>query len=181
VDELAAKVIDRETALADFDHARDDFELAYGKVPEEALDYKPKGDDYSIRDVLAHMSGVMEMYMHVLARIREAEYESVRIVAGTPEAEAHYGDRLKVRAGRPVRQEDRTGLLDELEDKHDKLAAMLRERAEEEFNRQAPVYYVGSEDPYPTAARDILSWVVSHYREHIDHVNELVEKWKKET
>jgi uncharacterized damage-inducible protein DinB len=180
MDDVAARIIEREEALAEFDHAREDFERAWSKVPDEALDYKPVGDDYSIRDLLSHMSGVMEMYMRTLKKIREAEYEEVRLVAGTPESEPHYGDRLKVRAGRAVRLEDRTGLLDELEANHDRLAAMLRERVEEEFGRQAPVYYVGSEEPYPTSGRDILGWVTNHYREHIAHVAELLERWEKE-
>src|ERR1044072_2872369 len=102
MDDVAANMIERSTALADFDHARDDFEQVYSRVREEELDYKPEGDDYSIRDIVSHVSGVMIMYTRLLERIREAEYEEVRLAAGAEDAEPHYGDRLKVRASRPM-------------------------------------------------------------------------------
>lgn len=178
MDDFAARIIDRENQLAEFDHARDDFENALSSVPEEALSYRPEGEDYSLRDLVPHLGNTLLMYSNVLDRIQQAEYQEVRLVAAPDEAQATRR-RIDERASTPLRTDAQMGTLDELEGLHDKLAGRLRDMAEEEYGLQAPVYYAGSEEPYPTAASDIIGWVTDHYREHARQVLDLQNKWSK--
>src|SRR5919199_6765057 len=83
MDDVAANIINRETALADFDHARDDFETAYAQVPDEALDYRPEGDDYTISDLVPHITASIRGYSQQLEKMKEAEYRELRLVADT--------------------------------------------------------------------------------------------------
>ncbi len=167
MDDTAAEIIAREKALADFDHARDDFEDAFSQVPDEALGYKPEGDDYSIGYLLTHITGSLLQYSSVATKIHEAAFGEVRLDSeGPPEPDNS-------------QTIDREAALTEMEAAHDALAGKLRELAYEDFSRKAPVYYPGSTDPYPTGAADILGWVTDHYREHIPHVAELLAGWEK--
>lgn len=167
MDDTATDIIKREKALADFDHARDDFEDAFGRVPDEALDYKPEGDDYSIGYLLTHITGSLQQYSSTVTKIHEAAFGEVRLVGEGP-PEPHDGQTI-----------DREAAITEMEAAHDSLAGKLRELAYENFSRKAPVYYPGSTDPYPTGAADILGWVTDHYREHIPHIKDLLERWEK--
>jgi len=167
MDDTAADIIDRENALADFDHARDDFEDAFEKVPDEALGYMPEGDDYSIGYLLTHITDVLTKYAGTVDKIQEAGYGEVHLSEdGEPGVPA---DQTIVRAAS----------LEQMEAAHDTLAGKLREMAYKDFHRQAPVYYPGSTEPYPTGASDIIGWVTEHYREHIAHVAELLEGWNR--
>lgn len=177
MDDEAVKIIERETALANFDHARDDFLQAIGKVPEDRLDYKPEGDDYSLRDIVSHVSGSMEMYIDVLNRIKEAEYREVRLASGEDDLAAprRYIDE---RASLPLRSDTKSGVLDQMEQVHDRLAGMLREGVREEFARRTPVLYMGASEAYPTSASDILGWMTDHYHEHIEQVTDMLKGMK---
>src|SRR5207247_5267838 len=92
MDDVAANIIDRETALADFDHARDDFETAHAQGPDEALDIKPSEDDHAISDLVSHITASILGYSRQLDKMKEAEYRELRLVADTLQAdmlEAH--------------------------------------------------------------------------------------------
>ncbi len=180
MDNVASDMIDRETALADFDHARDDFELAYSQVPDEALDFRPAGDDYSLADLLPHITGSIRRYSRQLDKMKEIEYQELRLAVDAREAEliAHH---RKTRSDAALIPGDRTTALDEMEAAHDQLAAKLRDMAYSDYTRTSPVYYPGSESVYPTRPADLSGWLADHYREHVAHVNELLEKWRNNT
>jgi hypothetical protein len=175
MDDVASNIIDRETQLADFDHARDDFEQAFAQVPEDGLDYKPEGDDYSLRDLVTHVANSMIMYNALLDDIERVDYQELRLVATGEFGPDVPHQRIRDREQLPPRSADKTGTLDQMEEVHDKLAARLREMAQENYVRQAPVYYVGSDQPYPTAASDIIGWLTDHYREHVPHIAQMLE------
>ena len=177
MDDTAANMIDRETALADLDHARDDFELAYSQVPDEALDYRPEGDDYAISDLVPHITGVIGRYSRQLDKMKEVEYQELRLVAEPEEAELLERHR-QARRDTKLRPGERKTALDEMEEAHDRIAARLRDMAHDDYTRVAPVYYPGSEEVYPTRPADIAGWLTDHYREHVSHVEELLAKWQ---
>jgi DinB superfamily len=177
MDDLAADIIDREAMLADFDHARDDFENAFAQVPDEALDFKQEGDDYSIADLLPHITGSIVRYSRQFDLMKEIEYQELRIVAGAEEAELIESHR-QAREDPTRKQGDRQTALNEMEAAHDELAAKLREVAYEEYTRLSTVYYPGSDAPYPTRPADLTRWLADHYREHVPHVMELLASWK---
>jgi hypothetical protein len=177
MDETASNIIERETVLADFDHARDDFVDALGQVPDEAMGYKPEGDDYTIGGIVMHITNSMRMYAVLLGLMREAEFQEVRL-AGYPGGDAVVegdpsGDWVEGIAA--LSPEEAT-----LEAAHDKLAAQLRELLTDDFSRHAPVYYPGAEETFPTSGADILRWQTDHYREHVPQVLQMLEQWRKE-
>ena len=167
MDDIAANIIDRETALAKFDHARDDFEQAFSQVPDEALGYKPEGVDYTIGYLLTHVRDVITGYSDLVDKIAQARYGEIWLNA--PEREINEGPG----------PEDRAAAIAEMEAAHDRLASQLRDMLHEDYPRQAIVYYPGSEEPYPTSASDILGWVTDHYQEHVSHVKQLLESWER--
>ena len=178
MDDIAANIIDRETALADFDHARDDFETAYAQVPDEALDFRPDGDDYAISDLLPHITASIQGYSRQLDRMKEAEYRELRLVADTLQADLIESHR-RARADATLKPATRQNALAEMEAAHDTLASKLRDMAHDDYTRVAPIFYPGSDEIYPTRPSDIAAWLTDHYREHVPHVQELLEKRQK--
>jgi len=179
MDDIAAGIIDRETALADFDHARDDFETAYEQVPDEALDHKPEGDDYAVSDLVPHITASIRGYSRQLDKMKEAEYRELRLVADTLQADLLESHR-QMRADASRKPAERKDALGEMEAAHDEPAAKLREMAHDDYTRVAPVYYAGSTEAYPTRPSDIAGWLADHYREHVAHVEQLLEGWRKQ-
>ncbi len=186
MDETASNIIERETVLADFDHARDDFVDALSRVPDEAMRYKPEGDDYTIGGIIMHVANSMRMYSSLLGLMREAEFQEVRaaaypgegaVIEGDPSAEWVQG----VPSLSPEEAtRNRQAAIDALEAAHDNLAAQLRDLLHEDFSRQAPVYYQGATETFPTSAADILRWELDHYREHIPQVQQMLQQWEEE-
>lgn len=187
MDDFAEGIIERETALANLDHARDDFEQALAAVPDEALDWMPAGEEYSFATILAHMRRSIEMYSAILDLMREAEYEEVRL-AGIPgdyatveEQPSTYEEDMAItlRHGAAVKH-DRQGAVDALDKAHDRLAGQLRDLATEEYSRAAPVVYAGTTEAYPTRASDIIQWITDHYNEHVVQYGQMLKQWQKE-
>jgi hypothetical protein len=176
MDDMAESIIDRETDLAKFDHGRDDFEAAFSRVPDEALEWKPEGDDYTIGFLLPHVISSIANYSTVLDHISSS---SDGVVGPGWEADQPLSDYnariMAIYAAGAGRQ----GVLDELDAIHDRMASRLRDLAYKEYGSQAPVHYGGSPDPYPTSAHDIIGWLTDHYYEHVPHIQQLLEGWKK--
>lgn len=165
MDDTAVNIIEREAALAKFDHARDDFMDSYASVPDESLGYKPEGDDYTIGYVLPHIESVIKRYDSLLSQIRETAWGDLQAGAlDQPPLDT---------------QVDRAETLAAIERTHDTFAGKLRELSTDDFNRKSNVVYPDTTDPYPTSAADIVGWLTEHYYEHIPHVQGLVESWKR--
>lgn len=180
MDDVAAGIIERETALADFDHAREDFERAFSQVPDDALDFVPEGEDYSLGFLVPHVLSTITMYSHLLDMMEQTQYEQVMLAASYDNGQLVKPHPITTQI-RPLRGDEGAGTLDQLEAAHDRLAARLREMAYEEYTRSAPVFYPGSAEAYPTRASDIIAWVTDHYREHVVQIGQLLEEWSRKT
>jgi DinB superfamily len=176
MDELTESIIDRERDLAKFDHGRDDFEAAFARVPDEALEWKPEGDDYTIGFLVPHVISSMANYSTVLDLV-EASGDGV--VAPGWEAGGTLQDYNAKVLAIYAAGAGRDAVIDELDAVHDRMASRLRKMAYEEYGRQSPVHYGGSPDPYPTSAHDIIGWLTDHYYEHVPHIEQLLEGWEK--
>jgi hypothetical protein len=179
MDDVAESIIDRERDLAKFDHGRDDFEAAFARVPDEALEWKPEGDDYTIGFLVPHVISSIARYSTVLDLVEgtgggavgpgwEAGEEGVPLRDYNAEILAIYA----AGAGRQA-------VLDELDAAHDRMAARLRKMAYDEYGRQSPVHYDDNPDAFPTSAHDIIGWLTDHYYEHVPHIAQLLEGWEK--
>src|ERR1700682_180351 len=58
--------MERESALADFEAAREEWVAAFGQVPDEALAYLEVGDDYPLGGLQVHVNWVLTHYRRVL-------------------------------------------------------------------------------------------------------------------
>ena len=164
MDETAARIIDQQTALANFDHARDDFETAFQAVPDEALDYKPEDGDYTLAELLPYITGSITQYSHLIDQIKAAHFGEVQI---EPPA------RRDTLTGRSI---DRQNLLLDLESAHDTLAGKLRGMLGDDFDRKANVYFPISSKPLPTSAADITARLTDYYNEHTRYVAQILEQ-----
>lgn len=164
----------RDAALESFDAAARELEQAFQAVPDEALRYKPEGDDYTLGGLAVHVAQVLRHYGRVLELVVAAGFGEVR--AGGPHSEPGLTDEM-IRSG--FSGSERPAVFQALRAAHEGLAATARGLSADQFARKAPVYYgPDAREPYPTAAADVLVWVTDHYREHVTQVGELVQRWR---
>jgi hypothetical protein len=176
IDGTAETVASRRTALAAFDAARGRFELAFGSVPDEALGYRPEGDDYALGGLVVHVTEVLEHYGHILGLIKAAELGEVRVGNGAEAAEAHHPGT----AMDGFEDHQRGAVSDALRSAHDSLAVSIRSLPEADYARKATVTPSDGE-PYEAGAADILDWMTEHYRDHTDQVGGLLAAWEGTT
>lgn len=166
---------ERETALADFDRARAEFEEAVRRAPDAALRYRAPGDDYALGGLVVHVTQVLDHYTDVLNAIHTADWQSPT----APPSQTSDSDAALIRDG--FGGESRADVLTQLRDAHTALVNAVRAEPSEWFARQAPVTYSGSSEPYPTSPADVVGWVRDHYTEHTRQIAELVSDWASAT
>lgn len=159
----------RDEALTAFDHARDRFLDAFARVPDDALDFLKPGDDYAIGGLLVHVSWSMTHYGAVLADMVAAGFGEVHDEVRPADME-----RVGAEARRGLQAAERAGALAGLGHEHDRLAGQMRQLSEADFERQAPVFYTGASEPFPTSAAMIAGWMTDHYHEHVPHIDQLL-------
>ena len=155
--------------LAEFDAAASGFFDAFGRVPDEALAFRPEGDDYALSGLLIHVAGSLEFYAYALSLIADADFGPVTASgAPSPADVALTGDGITANA--------RAATLERVRAAH--AAVVTQVRRIRDTDRKAPVRFGEAADPLPTSASDIVGWVREHYREHIAHIDELLAKWR---
>jgi hypothetical protein len=159
----------RDAALAAFDDARDRFLAVFERVPDAALGFLPAGDDYAIGGVLPHLTWSIDHYCDILDTLVTGGFAGIPDPSDPAEA-----DRVEEEARHGLDESGRPAALAALRTAHDRLAGMVRDLPESEFERSAPVVYRGSTEPYPTSAAAICGWVTDHYEGHIPHVGQLL-------
>ena len=171
---------EQEAALARFDAARDAFLEAFAQAPDEALAYVPTGEEYAVGTLLEHLNDPMRRYMNVFHRIRRADFGLVDLAADAERTTREEGRHAELVAMRPTGA-DRERLLAQLRATHQEVCGEVGALDEAAFVRQAPVIYSAGAQPYPTAYRDIMGWLVDHYEEHTAHVADLLRRWESES
>jgi hypothetical protein len=161
--------------LARLEEARTSFLEAINGAPDEALAFLRPGDDYALGGLLVHVNGVLERYGQVLDAI-------VTDPAG--EFDAAAVDRAMIRANARAKEgitaASRNEVMATMASLHEHVAAALTRVAARDGERKTPVRYLGGE-PYPTSAADISLWLTDHYLEHVPHVAELLDAWRRGT
>ncbi|HEY0831084.1 MAG TPA: DinB family protein [Candidatus Dormibacteraeota bacterium] len=165
--------MDRDTALADFDAARAEWEGAFARVPDDALTYLKPGDDYALGGLQVHVNWVLAHYRRILDGIVKAGFAGIgpQDPAGA-EAEALAGARRGLQAA------ERRKSLADMTHLHAVVHAAVHRLAASDWARKAPVVYGAGQEPYPTSPEDILGWLRDHYREHVEQSAALVEDWR---
>lgn len=167
-------LLDRSSALADFARARDELDEAVGKVPDEAIGYRPPGDDYALGGLVVHVTEVLDHYAYALDAMRAVQVGDVRVAEGATIVEG----RSPGTVASGFASHDRSAVLGAMRSAHDELAARVQALPAEAYSRKAPVYFGDAPAPFDTSAADIMGWVTSHYREHVAQIADLVAAWK---
>lgn len=162
----------RETALAEFEIARQEWEAAFGRIPDGALRYLKHGDDYSLGGLQVHVNWVLTHYKRVLDGIIKGGFSRLG-PQDPPGAEA----RALEGAKRGLETHQRGKTLDEMQRLHKSVANTAKKLRPSDWTRKAEVIYGAGQDPYPTSPQDILGWLTDHYREHVQQSADLIEEW----
>lgn len=162
--------MEQASQLAELDRTRDSFVRALAAAPDAALTFLKPGDDYALGGLLVHVNAVLEHYREVLDGILAAGYGQYRAndVADISEP---------ARAG--LEPTARAPAMARLEELHGELRDRLAGLSAVDFERQAPVIYHGSTEPYPTSPAAILGWVAGHYEEHVPQIAELLTEYAR--
>ena len=161
------QTVDLKAAAAEFDRARDAYLAAMRAVPADALPYLKPGDDYSLGGLTVHLNYVFEHYQCVLRALLDSGYAECR-----PEEPEGLEARALARAKSLLYADE---VAEELATtmRHHAGVVELLERAGDDFQRKAPVWYSGGTEPYPTSPADVLGWLLGHYEEHVPHIEAL--------
>lgn len=168
--------MERDAALADFDAAREEWEVAFGRVPDAALTYLKPGDDYSLGGLQVHVNWVLEHYHRVLMGIAQARFEKIG-----PQDRPGAEQKARDAARRGLTPQERRKTLEEMGRLHAAVITAARKLDRNDWSRKAPVVYGEGEDAFPTCADDIVGWLREHYREHVEQSANLIEEWQGAT
>jgi hypothetical protein len=165
--------MDRDTALADFNVARKEWESAFAEVPDGALAYLKPGDDYALGGLQVHVNWVLTHYRRVLDGIVAGSFRQLG-----PQDAPGEADTAAKRAKAGLVAGERSRALDEMGRLHSAVASVVRRMPVGDWPRKAAVIYGEGQDPYPTSPEDIIEWLRDHYREHVGQSAELVVDWR---
>ncbi|HSS60506.1 MAG TPA: hypothetical protein VLK30_03500 [Candidatus Limnocylindrales bacterium] len=163
----------RETVLADFEAARTEWQDAFARVPDGALTYLKRGDDYSLGGLQVHVNWFLAHYRRVLDAIVGAEFQQIgpQDPPGAEKAAREW-------ARRGLTSTERRRSLDDMAHLHGAIRDAALGLPPSDWSRKAPVVYRQGEEPYPTCAEDIVGWLRDHYREHVEQSGTLIEEWR---
>src|SRR5437588_12408654 len=105
--------MDRKTALADFETAREEWDGAFAQVPDGALTYLKPGDDYSLGGFQVHVNWVLAHYRRVLDAIVAGGFAQIG-----PQDPPGAGAEALEGAGRGRTRGERNGSPDEVAPPH---------------------------------------------------------------
>jgi hypothetical protein len=165
--------MERESALADFEAAREEWVAAFGQVPDEALAYLKVGDDYALGGLQVHVNWVLTHYRRVLDGIVAGGFRAL----GPQDAQGESETAVR-RAKEGLGKGDRAKAMDEMGKLHAAVSTAVARMPAADWSRKADVVYGAGQDPYPTSPEDILEWLRDHYREHVKQSADLVEEWR---
>jgi hypothetical protein len=164
--------MDRETALAEFDSARDAFLAALSEAPDESLSYLRSGDIYAIGGLAVHCNWVLKHYRRVLDQLGARDGGEFR--TADPPAEIESANRRALAGLEPA---ERGPELDELESLHQGVRKAALSLPAGTWETKTSVFYGDAADAFPTSPDDVIGWLRDHYREHVPHTGELLAEW----
>src|ERR1700716_768354 len=135
--------MDRETALAEFDGARDAFLGAIRDAPDESLTYLRSGDIYAIGGLAVHCNWVLKHYRRVLDALRSSDAGGFR--ATDPAGENAEANRRALAGLAPAERSPELLELDTLHEDVRKAALALPAGT---WEQKTPVFYSDAAEAY---------------------------------
>src|SRR4051812_19744013 len=164
----------RETVLAEFETAREEFQEALRRAPDAALRYKPPGEDYALGGLVLHVTDVIRRYTRLVDALLQHRFGAF----SAPEYDTPTEDASRIAEG--FGGETRGPVVEEMRAAHSAFVDAVRRTDEVDFNREAAVTF-GSGDPFPSSPAHVVGWVADHYREHTQQIDDLVSAWAEAT
>ncbi len=165
--------MDRETALAEFDGARDAFLAAFEAAPDESLGFLRAGDIYAIGGLAVHCNWVLKHYHRVLVQLAETNAAGLR--TADPPGENEEANRRALVGLTPMERSDEIAELDSL---HQAVRRATLRLSTGTWEEKRPVFYGDVAEAYPTSPDDVIGWLRDHYQEHVPHAGELLAEWR---
>jgi hypothetical protein len=166
---------DRAEVLAEFDRSRVEFEESVRRAPDAALRFKPDGEDYTVGGLVVHVTDVLRRYARVVDGLRAHGFAPFQAPAHETPAE----DMALIHNG--FDGATRGPVVEQMRSAHTALVDAVLGSPDADFAREAAVTFEGSSEPYPTSMQAVIGWVVDHYKEHIQQVDDLVSTWAEAT
>src|SRR6202171_6454762 len=143
--------MDRESALADFELARSEWESAFAKVPDDALGYLKPGDDYARGGLQVHVNWVLTHYRRVLDGLIAGGFAQLGPQDAPGEAQAAG---QKAKAGLDAAK--RAKSLEEMGRLHQAVLGACTRLPESDWSRKCPVVYRAGADAHPTSPEGVI-------------------------
>src|SRR5713226_7942264 len=135
--------MDKGTALADFEAARNEWESAFAEVPDGALAYLKPGDDYALGGLQVHVNWVLTHYRRVLDGIMAGGFKPLG-----PQDSPGDGDAAGQRAKVGLAKGERAKALSDMGRLHGAVTAAATKLSAADWVRKCEVVYGEGQDPY---------------------------------
>jgi hypothetical protein len=163
----------RDTGLAEFDAAGSAFRGALEAAPEASLSYLKEGDDFALGGLVFHINVVLVHYGNTLDAIVASGFAET-----SPDDPPGLFEEAEARGRSSMTASERTESLAQTSALHAQVRARVTALTAGDYGRQAPVRYRAGDDPYPTSPAEVLGWLSAHYREHVPHIQQLLDGWR---
>jgi hypothetical protein len=161
------------TVTADLEAAHDVVVADIAAIPDAALDWRPGGEEWPIRQILGHLVHANDFYVMIVDAARAAEFGEVELHPGLPGWRRMQDTDAAVAACADV-----PAVLDCFERTFGRLLALLRGLTPEELDRPFVL-----RSPQPTVTTTLRERVVrtaaEHLREHQAHLEETLTRWRE--
>ena len=159
------------TVTADLEGAHDAVVADVAASPGAALDWRPGGDEWPIRQILGHLAHANDFYVMIVDAARAADFGEAELHPGLPGWRRMQDTDAAVAACADV-----PAVLDCFERTYGRLLTLLRGLTPEELDRPFVL-----RSPQPTVTTTLRERVVrtaaEHLREHRVHLTETLARW----
>lgn len=159
----------RENDLNGLFEARGEFAATFENVPDEALQYKGKADEYALSGIVVHLTATIDHYRRVVEGMIDREFKAFALQPQDPGVEAAHAKGAQI--GFTAGERDEAFAL--LESAHDDFAESVRTVQPQDYGTKVPVTFKAGEAAHDTSPADIVGWLADHYRQHAPDIEKL--------
>ncbi len=161
------------SATTDLEAAHDAVVADIAAIPDAALDWRPGGEEWSLRQIVGHLAHANDFYVMIVEEARAQGFGEVTLHPGLPGWRRMQDTDAAVAACADV-----PAVLDCFERTYGRLLALLRGLTPEELDRPFVL-----RSPQPTVTTTLRERVVrtaaEHLREHQSHLAETLARWRE--
>ena len=161
------------TVTVELEAAHDAVVADIAAIPDAALDWRPGGEEWPIRQIVGHLAHANDFYAMIVEEARAQDLGEVTLHPGLPGWQAMQATDAAVAACADVR-----ALLDCFERSFGRLLALLRGITPQELDR--PFVLRSPQPTVTTTLRErVIRTAAEHLREHQTHLAETLARWRE--